>query len=136
MALRAGARLQEHKASGPISIQVIEGQLRVSLSAESFALNAGQLLALESDRHHDVEAIEDCAFLLTIGRTTYWHDYDPYEEGRMPFVRRTKSSPLDPPSGSPVNDKYVVQPEPTVSEGDQEVADCGEDGETEAAGLI
>jgi quercetin dioxygenase-like cupin family protein len=71
MALKAGARLQEHHASGPISVQAIEGRLRVRLAAESFELTAGQLLALESGIRHDVEAIEDSAFLLTIGRTKY-----------------------------------------------------------------
>jgi quercetin dioxygenase-like cupin family protein len=81
MALRAGARLQEHHASGPISIQVIEGPLRVSLPAESVELTVGQLLALESGIRHDVEAIEDSAFLLTIGRTTYEHASDWHERG-------------------------------------------------------
>jgi quercetin dioxygenase-like cupin family protein len=81
MALRAGASLKEHHASGPISIQVIEGPLRVSLPAESVELTAGQLLALESGIRHDVEAIEDSAFLLTIGRTTYEHVSDWHERG-------------------------------------------------------
>lgn len=81
MALRAGARLREHHASGPISIQVIEGSLRVSLPTESVQLVAGQLLALESGIRHDVEAIEDSAFLLTIGRTTYEHVSDWHERG-------------------------------------------------------
>jgi quercetin dioxygenase-like cupin family protein len=81
MALRAGARLQEHHASGPISIQVIEGPLRVSLPSERVELTAGQLLALEPGIRHDVEAIEDSAFLLTIGRTTYEHVSDWHERG-------------------------------------------------------
>jgi quercetin dioxygenase-like cupin family protein len=124
MALRAGARLQEHKASGPISIQVIEGQLRVSLSADSFALGAGQLLALDSDCQHSVEATENCAFLLTIGRTTYWHDYDPYEQGKMPFIRRTRSSTSRPTEAPlPVYDNYVAQSEPSVRPSGKGVSD-------------
>lgn len=71
MALRAGARLQEHHASGPISLQVIEGTVRVGLPNNSIELAIGQLLAVEPGIRHDVEAIEDSAFLLTIGRTTY-----------------------------------------------------------------
>jgi quercetin dioxygenase-like cupin family protein len=81
LALRAGARLKEHHASGPISIQVIEGPIRVSLPAESVDLTAGQLLALESGVRHDVEAIGDSAFLLTIGRTTYEHVSELHEPG-------------------------------------------------------
>lgn len=71
MALRGEARLQEHHASGPISIQVIEGALRVRLPTNSVELTVGQLLAVESGIRHDVVAIGDSAFLLTIGRTTY-----------------------------------------------------------------
>jgi quercetin dioxygenase-like cupin family protein len=71
MALRAEARLQEHHASGPISIQVIEGTVRVRVYNKSIELTVGQLLALDSGIRHDVEAIGDSAFLLTIGRTTY-----------------------------------------------------------------
>ncbi len=71
MALKAEARLREHHASGPISVQVIEGKIRVRLPGTSIELTVGELLAVESGIRHDVEAIEDSAFLLTIGRTTY-----------------------------------------------------------------
>ena len=71
MALRADARLEEHHASGPISLQVIEGRVRVRVPNKSVDLTVGQLLAVESGIRHDVEAIVDSAFLLTIGRTTY-----------------------------------------------------------------
>jgi quercetin dioxygenase-like cupin family protein len=79
MALGADARLQEHHASGPISLQVIEGTIRVRLPTASIELTAGQLLAVESGIRHDVEAIEDSAFLLTIGRTTYENVSDRHE---------------------------------------------------------
>lgn len=79
MALRAGGRLEEHHASGPISIQAIEGGLRLHLPDGSVELTAGELLALESGVPHDVEAIEDTAFLLTIGRTTYHQVSDQHE---------------------------------------------------------
>jgi quercetin dioxygenase-like cupin family protein len=71
MALRAGGRLEEHRASGPISVQALVGRLRLHLPDGSAEIGTGELLALEPDIRHDVEAIEDCAFLLTIGRTTY-----------------------------------------------------------------
>ncbi len=81
LALRVGARLQEHQTSGPLSIQVIEGPIRVRLPGGSVDLSAGQLLALEPGIRHDVEAIEDAAFLLTIGRTTYDHVSELHEPG-------------------------------------------------------
>lgn len=79
MALRAGAGLPEHHASGPISIQVIEGGVRVRLPNNSVELKSGQLLAVESGMRHDVEAIVDSAFLLTVGRTTYDHVSERHE---------------------------------------------------------
>lgn len=79
MALRSGARLEEHHASGPISIQAIDGRLRFRTPEESTELSAGQLLALEPAIPHDVEAIDDTAFLLTIGRTTYQNVSDQHE---------------------------------------------------------
>lgn len=79
MALKAGAGLPEHHASGPISIQVIEGELRVRVPDESVELSVGQLLAVESEMRHDVEAIVDSAFLLTIGRTRYDHVSERHE---------------------------------------------------------
>jgi quercetin dioxygenase-like cupin family protein len=71
MALKADARMREHHASGPISLEVIAGTIRVRLPDASIELAVGKLLALASGIHHDVEAIDDSAFLLTIGRTRY-----------------------------------------------------------------
>jgi quercetin dioxygenase-like cupin family protein len=51
----------------------------VRLPTASIELTAGQLLAVESGIRHDVEAIEDSAFLLTIGRTTYENVSDRHE---------------------------------------------------------
>jgi quercetin dioxygenase-like cupin family protein len=76
MTLKAGGRLEEHDASGPISIQVLEGQVRLRLPERDIEIAAGTLLALEPDIPHDVEAIGDSAFLLTIGRTYYQHVSD------------------------------------------------------------
>ncbi|PZR99216.1 MAG: hypothetical protein DLM70_15835 [Chloroflexi bacterium] len=81
MALKATGRLREHLASGPISIQAIEGHLRVRLPDESIDLTPGQLLALESGIRHEVEALEDSVFLLTMGRTTYQRVSDLHEPG-------------------------------------------------------
>lgn len=79
MALKAGARLEEHSASGPISVQALSGRLRLRLGESSVDLTEGELLMLEPGIPHDVEAIEDAAFLLTIGRTTYKDVSDRHE---------------------------------------------------------
>ncbi len=66
IALRAGARLQEHDAAGRVAIQTLTGQLRLQVAGAAVDLPAGHLLALKPDLAHDVEAVEESVFLLTI----------------------------------------------------------------------
>jgi quercetin dioxygenase-like cupin family protein len=79
MTLKAGGRMEEHSASGPSSIHVIEGLLRVHVADGQGELGPGSVLTMESAVRHEVEAVEDCAFLLTIGRTKYEHVSDSHE---------------------------------------------------------
>jgi quercetin dioxygenase-like cupin family protein len=64
--LRAGARLAEHDAAARISIHTLSGRLRLHAAGQVVELPAGHLLVLDRDLAHDVEALEDSAFLLTI----------------------------------------------------------------------
>lgn len=64
--LKSGARLHEHRAPGRISVQTVAGHIRMHVEGKVFDLPAGHLLALERGIVHDVEALEDSAFLLTI----------------------------------------------------------------------
>ena len=66
IALKAHVRIPEHRAEGRISIQTIRGQILVRAEGRTFALPAGTLLALDQELQHDVEALEDSVFLLTI----------------------------------------------------------------------
>lgn len=79
LALMAGARLEEHRASGPISVQVLEGRVRLRLTDGAIDLAPGELLTLEPGISHDVDSVEDAVILLTIGRTTYQHVSDRHE---------------------------------------------------------
>ncbi|HEY6385486.1 MAG TPA: hypothetical protein VIX91_07375 [Candidatus Acidoferrum sp.] len=65
-ALKSNARLHEHKAAGRISVQAIAGHIRMHVQEKAIDLPAGHMLALERALPHDVEALEDSAFLLTI----------------------------------------------------------------------
>lgn len=65
--MRAGAMLEQHTAPGPITIQAQRGRLAVSIVDEEREVEAGSLLALAARIPHAVRAIEDVAFLLTIG---------------------------------------------------------------------
>jgi quercetin dioxygenase-like cupin family protein len=67
--MRSGARMQEHHAGATISVHTLSGHVRLHLAEGTVDLPAGQLLALERDVPHDVEAVEESAVLLTIA----WH---------------------------------------------------------------
>jgi len=64
--LKAHTRIPGHHAEGRISVQTIRGHIRLRALERTFDLAAGSLLALDQDVAHDVEALEDTAFLLTI----------------------------------------------------------------------
>ena len=70
IALKARSTIPEHHAEGQISIQSVVGHIRVRAQGRSFELRQGGLLALDHGVPHDVEAMEESAFLLTIARPT------------------------------------------------------------------
>jgi quercetin dioxygenase-like cupin family protein len=65
-ALQAKTTIHEHHSAGRISVQTIEGHLRMHAAGKDFDLPAGRVLVLDRALPHDVVAIEDSAFLLTI----------------------------------------------------------------------
>jgi quercetin dioxygenase-like cupin family protein len=65
--MKPGSYISHHRAEGPISVHAVLGKIRVNLPDDRMEeLNPGDLLALERGLEHDVEALEECAFLLTI----------------------------------------------------------------------
>lgn len=66
--LHAGAILKEHHAEGPITIAVLEGAIRFKASGEEQLLRRGGLLALGHGIQHEVEALEESAFVLTVNQ--------------------------------------------------------------------
>jgi len=66
IALRANARMPDHRAEGRISVHTLRGHIRLRALQRTFDLPAGSLLALDRDLAHDVEALEDSVLLLTI----------------------------------------------------------------------
>jgi quercetin dioxygenase-like cupin family protein len=65
-ALKANSRIPPHQTAGRISIHTVRGRIQVRAEGRTFNLPAGSLLALDQGLRHDVEALEDSAFLLTI----------------------------------------------------------------------
>ncbi len=64
--MKAGTRMEGHRTNESISLQALAGRLRVHLPGHAAELSAGNLLTLERAMPHEVEALEDCSFLLTI----------------------------------------------------------------------
>ena len=62
-----GSYLKEHRADGSVTILAVTGAIRLKTEQGDIDLNAGELLALDRGLPHDVEALSDCAFLVTIG---------------------------------------------------------------------
>ena len=65
--MKPGSYMSHHRAEGPISVHAILGKFRVHLPDDRIEeLVPGDLLAIEQGLEHDVEALDECAFLLTI----------------------------------------------------------------------
>jgi len=68
VALHAGAILKEHHAEGAITVAVLEGAIRFKACGEERVLRRGGLLALGAALPHEVEALEESAFVLTVNQ--------------------------------------------------------------------
>jgi len=81
--MKAGAQLVRHRTAGRISIQACRGSIRVLFSgafeSETVEMTAGDLFMLDREVAHDLEALTDCAFLLTIA----WPPLDPLLTGEI-----------------------------------------------------
>ncbi len=66
VALNSGKKLEEHEAAARISVQTLSGQLSLQLADQTVDLPAGHLLALDRALRHDVTAVKESVFLLTI----------------------------------------------------------------------
>ncbi len=65
--MRAGIELHEHLAPGTITVQPIRGRFAFTAGDDEREIVAGMLLSVEGGVRHAVRALEDGAFLLTIG---------------------------------------------------------------------
>ena len=65
-ALRADATIHEHRTSGRLAVQTLDGHVRMHAGGEEFDLPAGRLLTVDQCVPFDLHAIEDSAVLLTV----------------------------------------------------------------------
>ena len=66
LAMKKNMIMREHKTTARISIQTLSGHIHLKLQDRKVDLPVGHLLTLDPDLTHDVEAVEDSAFLLTL----------------------------------------------------------------------
>jgi len=65
-----GGSLHAHKADGPITVQVMEGEIELTVGESARALPAGSLLALDGGITHAVHSAHGGVFLLTVVNQT------------------------------------------------------------------
>ena len=66
LVMRAGDRLEEHSAPGPITLGVREGSVRFRVADEAVEAGPETLLACDAGVRHSVEALSDAVCLLQI----------------------------------------------------------------------
>ena len=64
--MKAKTQMNEHRAEGRISIHHLLGRICIHLPDQKVNLEVGQLLVLDCGMVHNVEALEESAFLLTV----------------------------------------------------------------------
>ena len=64
--IKAGTRIRKHRAAGRISVQTLRGHIRMHVGEKLLDLPVGRLLVVDREIPHDVEAVEDSAFLLAV----------------------------------------------------------------------
>lgn len=76
-AFDAGGTLEEHAASGVVSIHVLNGALAVGAGGQDHELKGGQVLMLAPGVRHSVHALEISNMLLTVHLHGAKHDDAP-----------------------------------------------------------
>ena len=91
VALKAGGKLLEHRTAGRISIQTLSGLIEVHTPDRVIQMPVGHLITLDHDLVHDVVAIGDSVFLLTIA----WPGHAPQNNPKL--TERTIPGVKKPP---------------------------------------
>jgi len=65
--LGKGTKILAHHAVGPLTLHVLSDSVTFRTGDRREKVGSGELIALGSALEHDVEALEESAFLLTLG---------------------------------------------------------------------
>ena len=66
LVLPAGKVIPSHHVPGPITVQCLEGEVRLTAAGKTQTLTAGKLVWLEGNDPHALEAVSDASVLVTI----------------------------------------------------------------------
>lgn len=66
LVLPRGKTIPRHQAPGEIIVQGLTGRVRFTTMKTTIEVENGQLFYLSAAEPHEVTALEDCSFLLTI----------------------------------------------------------------------
>jgi quercetin dioxygenase-like cupin family protein len=65
-AMKANTRIPKHHNPGRVCVQMVQGQIRMHVEDKLVDLPQGKALVLDPGITHDVEALEESAFLLIV----------------------------------------------------------------------
>lgn len=66
MAVAAGGDIPVHKADGPVSIHLLEGDVTFTAAGTSHELNAGDVIVFAASVEHAAVSTRGCLLLLTV----------------------------------------------------------------------
>jgi quercetin dioxygenase-like cupin family protein len=73
--MQPGARIHEHATEGRLTIQGVDGRVRLHVHETVFEIDPGFVLAIDRDVPHALEAMQDSSILLTIAWPGH-HEHD------------------------------------------------------------
>lgn len=66
---KPGVRMKAHEPNERISVNVLRGHVRLAAGDRTIEIREGQLAAVDKSMTHEIEAIEESAFLLHVSWT-------------------------------------------------------------------
>ena len=64
--LHPGTEVRSFQADDSLTLQLVEGRLRLHIGNESITLNKGELLTLREKARYTIDSLEESALLLTL----------------------------------------------------------------------
>ncbi len=84
LAMKAGNEIGTHQTDSPMTLHVLQGQLRFRAGGEQHELSRGEVLFFGPGDAHDIRAAEDSALLLTMSALGDDHKMDRPSEQEAP----------------------------------------------------